>query len=114
MAKFYGPIGFAEESVTNGICEEVIVEKNYRGDILKNIRKSQTSDYLLDNLDLNIKVSIVADAYANKNFFSIRYVEWMGSAWKVISVDVERPRLFLTIGGVYNGPKPEVETTEST
>jgi hypothetical protein len=34
----------------------------------------------------------------------MRYVEFMGAKWKVSSVDAtKRPRLVLTLGGLYNG-----------
>jgi len=31
------------------------------------------------------------------------WVEWQGTKWEVISVDYQRPRIELRIGGVYNG-----------
>lgn len=105
MAKFYGPIGFIKSTNnSNGIWEDVTEEHYYKGDILKNIRKAVTSEHLHDNLDVNIRISIIADDYANQNFFAIKYVTWKGASWKVTSIDIERPRLILTIGGVYNGP----------
>ena len=33
----------------------------------------------------------------------MKYVEWMGTRWKVTNVVVQRPRLILTVGEVYNG-----------
>ena len=38
---------------------------------------------------------------------NIKYVEFMDSLWKVTSVDMQYPRLVLSIGGVYNGPQAE-------
>jgi hypothetical protein len=35
----------------------------------------------------------------------MRYVEWLGTLWVVTNVEVQSPRLLLTLGGVYNGPK---------
>ena len=32
----------------------------------------------------------------------MRYVEFMGAKWKISSVEVQYPRLILTVGGVYN------------
>lgn len=104
MAKFYGPIGFSIPKGENGIWEDSITERNYKGDVLKNTRKSVPTDKIHDDLDVNIRISIIADDYINQNFFAIRYITWKGASWKVTSVDIERPRLILTIGGVYNGP----------
>lgn len=106
MAKFYGKIGFAEIHESNGIWEESIVEKTYRGDIIRQTNKYNNAENVHDDVKLNMRVSIVADAYANENFFAIRYVGWLGSLWKVTSVEILRPRLVLVLGGVYNGPKP--------
>ena len=48
-------------------------------------------------------ISIIADPYAYKSFHSMRYVEFMGNKWKVANVEIQYPRLILTIGGLYNG-----------
>lgn len=105
MAKFYGLIGYANTVETApGVYEEQITTKEYYGDLLRNSRKLQTSsDSLNDNINVANEISILADPFANNNFHSMRYVEFMGSKWKITSVDVQFPRLILTIGGVYNG-----------
>lgn len=104
MAKFYGAIGFATLTETvPGVWKEQIVEHNYYGDLLQNSRRLQAADQLNDNINVTNEISIVADPYANANFHSIRYVEFMGTKWKVSNVKVQYPRLILTLGGVYNG-----------
>lgn len=105
MAKFYGLIGYANTvEMAPGVYEEQITTKEYYGDLLRNSRKLQTSsDSLNDNINVANEISILADPFANNNFHSMRYVEFMGSKWKITSVDVQFPRLILTIGGVYNG-----------
>jgi hypothetical protein len=57
-----------------------------------------------DDLSVGNSLSIVADAYANGHFFAIKYIKWAGAHWTVSNVTVERPRLILRIGGIYNGP----------
>jgi hypothetical protein len=95
MAKFYGIIGFAKTGKTApGVWAEAITEKYYFGDVIKNSRRSQTGDGLNDNMTISNEISIVADAFANENFQSIRYINWMGSNWKITNVDVQRPLLF--------------------
>jgi hypothetical protein len=59
-----------------------------------------------NDLSVNNVISVVADAYANENFFAIRYIRWAGTLWDVVDVSVESPRLLLRLGGVYNGPTP--------
>ena len=105
MAKFYGPIGYAETKETSpGVFREIIAERNYAGDVLRNARRLESGETINDDISVNNSLSIVADPYAYQHFFAIRYVRWMGAPWRVTNVEVRSPRLILTIGGVYNGP----------
>ena len=105
MAKFYGEIGYADTSETRpGVYEETITEHLYSGDILRNSSRWVTSpDSVNDNLVVNSQISILADPFAYKNFHSMKYVKYMGTKWKITNVEVQYPRLILTVGGVYNG-----------
>lgn len=104
MAKFFGAIGFNEDTVETspGVWEQQVVERQYYGDLIRNSRRLQTTDQLNDDINISNEISIVADPYANANFHSIRYVEFMGAKWKVSNVEVQFPRLILTLGGVWN------------
>lgn len=105
MAKFYGPIGYGITSETSpGVWTDSIVERNYKGDVLQNYRKVSPGESINDNIDVSNRLSIISDPFAMQHFHTIKYVKWMGAAWKVTTVDAsQRPRLILTIGGVYNG-----------
>lgn len=104
MGKFYGVIGYAENVETSpGVWVGVITERSYYGDVLRNTRRLENSSGLNEDVRVDNLISIVADAYAYQNFSSIRYIKWMGASWTVPKVEVQRPRLLLTIGGVYNG-----------
>lgn len=105
MAKFYGPIGYAESiEKSPGVFKDEITVRNYSGDLLSNTsRWSNSSESTNDDLNINNRISILADPYAYKNFHSMKYVEFMGTKWKINSVEVQYPRLILSIGGVYNG-----------
>jgi hypothetical protein len=102
--KFYGVVAYAvlTEEVP-GKWKEVIVPRQYRGDITRVSRRLQSEAKVNDDIRINNEIRILADAFAYQNFQNIRYVEWMGTKWKVESVTVERPRLVLQIGGEYNG-----------
>lgn len=105
MAKFYGKVGYGENTeVQPGIWEDVITEVTYMGDVIRNSRQLYDGSKVNDDLTVNNSISIVADAYASKHFFAIRYVEWAGSLWDVSDVEVQAPRLILRLGGVYSGP----------
>lgn len=111
MAKFYGAIGFAEQVETvPGVWDEIIVERCYSGDLIRNTRRLQSVDQVNDNINIANEISILADPYANQHFYSMRYVEFMGVRWKVTNVEVQYPRLLLTLGGEYNGPKAQTST----
>ena len=104
MAKFYGSIGYAETVETKpGVWEERITERMYYGELVRNTRRLQDSGMLNDNINVANEISIVADPFANENFHSMRYVEFMGAKWKISNVEVQYPRLILSIGGKYNG-----------
>lgn len=107
MAKWHGVIGFGvTEETKPGVWEEVIEERNnYYGDIIRDARRYSTPSTLEDNLDISNQLSIMADAFAYNHFHTIRYVDMYGARWKVSNVEVQRPRLILTVGGVYNGPE---------
>ena len=104
MAKFYGAIGYVETVETSpGIWEEQIMERNYYGELSRNTRRLESSGNVNDNINISNEFSIVADPYANHNFHSMRYIEFMGAKWKITNVEVQYPRLILTLGGIYNG-----------
>lgn len=104
MAKFFGMIGFARyvESAP-GVTDEVIDERPYYGDLIRNTRRLQSADQVNDNINVSNEISIVSDPYANEHFYTMRYVKFMGAKWKVSNVEVQYPRLILTLGGLYNG-----------
>ena len=99
MAKFYGPVGYAETVETApGVYVEKITERMYFGDLTRNTRRLQSSETLNDDTNVANEISIVADPFANQNFHRMRYVGFMGANWKISNVEVHYPRLILTIG----------------
>lgn len=103
MPRWYGKIGYGvTEETSPGVWTEEIVEREYYGDIIRNLRRLETSDQVNDNISITNEISILSDPYALENFHSIRWIEFMGTKWKVSSVEVQYPRLTLSLGGVYN------------
>lgn len=104
MAKFYGDIGYAiTKESSPGVWSEDITEKKYSGDVIRNSKRWQSGENLNDNLVVHNEISIIADPFAYENLQNIRYVKWMGACWKVTKIDINRPRLILSVGGIYNG-----------
>jgi len=108
MARFYGVIGYGESAETpedSGVWVDVITEIAYFGDVVRNTRKLDANELSLnENISVSNSISIIADQYAVEHFFNIRYVRWNGVLWTVTNVEVQRPRLILSLGSVYNGP----------
>lgn len=104
MAKWFGKIGFAEQAKTApGVHTDKIVTREYYGDVIRNARRLQSTDQVNDDISISNEISIVADPYAMNNFHSMRWIEWMGAKWKAVSVDVQYPRLVISLGEVWNG-----------
>ena len=103
MAKFCGVIGYAITRETEpGIYVEEIVENEYYGDVIRNTRRLKEANKVNDDINVSNQFSIVADPFANNNFHAMRYIVFMGTKWKITDVEVQYPRLILSVGGLYN------------
>ena len=108
MGKYYGVIGYAtgdsvEYPAGSGLWVNQIIERPYYGDVIQNSRRLEGQAKINDDINIGNKISIVADPYAYNNIYQMKYIVWQNVKWKVTSVDVQEPRLVLSIGGVYNG-----------
>lgn len=103
MSKWYGNIGYAETvETTPGDYEEIFTERPYFGDVIRNNRMLQNSGQINDNINISNQISIVADPYATSHIYAMRYAEFQNTKWKISNVDVQYPRLILSLGGIYN------------
>lgn len=104
MAIGHGIVGFVtQKEIRPGVwSENEIVEREYGYQILSNNRRFESGIGLNDDISISNKISIIADAFANQNYFNIKYIKYNGAAWKVSSVEINAPRLMLTLGGIYN------------
>lgn len=107
MAKFSGVIGFGEAvfSEATGVSEDVMTERNYFGDVVQDILKTQEGAEIHNALRFQNLISIVADAYLSEHISAMRYIRWQGVFWVISNFDVKHPRIILRLGGEYNGPK---------
>jgi hypothetical protein len=109
MARFNGEVGYGESVETpvgSGVWVDEITEFVYTGDVVRNTRKLDEGETLNNDISVGNSISIIADQYAVEHFFKIKYVRWAGVLWTVTSVQVQSPRLILSLGSVYNGPTP--------
>ena len=106
MARWFGKIGYVivkEPGEDNDVWKEETVERPHYGDILRNARRYEAGTSINDDLVLNNQLSILADGFADRHYGEIRYAVIGGVKWKVTNVEFQRPRLILTLGGVFNG-----------
>ena len=103
MSKWCGVIGYADTQETNpGVWEEQYIERRYYGDVTRCARRLESSGDLNDDINASHEISIIADPFALNHFHTMRYAEFMGTKWKITNVEVQYPRLRLTVGGVFN------------
>jgi len=108
MTRFYGEVGYGdtvEDPPNSSIWKEQITEYSYFGEVLQNNRRLEEGDGLNHDIVVGNRISIVADDHASKNYLKIKYIRWEGECWTVTNVEVRRPRLILSLGSVWNGPK---------
>lgn len=104
MSRFYGKIGFISTIESEpGIWTDEIIERRYRGEIKKDFYKWSSSEHLNDNVNISNAVSVIADTYMYDNIYAMKYIHLGGALWKITDIEIQRPRLILSIGGLYNG-----------
>ena len=105
MAKISAIVGYGSPIETSpGIWEDKITERQVVCEVTRcNSRLSSNVNSSNDDFSSNMKCSFIADAFAITYFTYIKYIEYRHVKWKITSVEVQHPRLILTLGGVYNG-----------
>jgi hypothetical protein len=105
MAKTVARVSYCiPTEIEPGVWDDQVIAVNYPADITRiNSRWSANTDSTNDNISLNSQISFVADAFAIVNFALIKHVNVYGAEWKVTNVEVQHPRIMLTLGGIYNG-----------
>lgn len=92
-----------ENGNPTSIWVEKITRRTYKAEVINNTYRNQQGESINDNYVINVKLSMIAcDAYTISHLDSIIYCEWEHKKWKVNSVDLQRPRIVVTLGGDYN------------
>ena len=109
MAKYAGLVGYVtQEESGPGVWSSDENPKMMRGDIIRQSSSGQndgrtTSSKINTDVALNHRVSLIGDAYAFGNYYNIRWLQLDGLRWIVTSVEIQRPRIIVTLGGLWNG-----------
>ena len=113
MAKYYGNIGFATQVETSpGIWEDSIEERPYKGDVLQSGRRWDPAENINDNFNITNKFSIVSDVFLYSHIPALRYLEYMGTKFKITNVSLDRPRVEISVGGVYVSGESTSESSD--
>ena len=101
--RFHGRVGYVDTVETQpGFWEDQLTFRTYYGFVIQNRKRDVIGSKVNADIQVTNQISIVADAYARDHIFKLRCVEWQGALWSVSDVEVQPPRLVLSIGGLYN------------
>jgi hypothetical protein len=116
MNRFHGKVGYGETievlpgtstpSPGSGVWDDVITERAYTGDVVRSSALIQQGDAVNPDISMSVSISILTDDHIIAHYSKIKYVEWAGELWTVTNVEPKSPRLILSLGSVYNGPRP--------
>ena len=102
--KWYGEIGFEmQKETTPGVYDSEFVKRNYYGDTKTLSTRWNTTENLHDDIRLVTKISVMADPFLFEQFPFMKYITFSGHKWTITDIVPNRPRIELTLGGLYNG-----------
>lgn len=109
MPKWSGDIGYALAVETQpGVWTDSITVKKYYGDVVTDNRKFESGNAVYssgnqmnENLSISNKISVVSNSFMLENLSFMKYITFMKSKWRISSVDIQPPRIIITIGGMY-------------
>lgn len=104
MAKSSALVGYVSnvKDEHNKFIKQV-TERKVGGNILRSAARFQYGEAVNGSLRLSVRFSFIADRYSFEHYNNIVYVVLEGKKWVVNSIEPQRPRLILELGGVYNG-----------
>ena len=92
-----------EDGTPTSVWKEFYAERTYKADVMSNGYRNQQGEGINDDYKINNKLSLLAcDAFTLSHLNSVIFCELYGVKWKVTSVDIQRPRLIVTLGGEYH------------
>lgn len=103
MAKYSGLVGYGSQVETRpGVWITDDKEIRMRGDLIRQ-NADINNENINNGIELRNRISLIGNAYAFDNWFNMKWIELNGQKWKISSVEVQRPRLIVSIGGLWYG-----------
>lgn len=100
--KWYGEIAYRDsEEVEPGVWEDKITVVKKFGDLLRVTKSNQQGDKINSDISVSNQISVVADPILFNSFHKIEYVTFAGAKWRVSTVEVQYPRLVISLGSLY-------------
>lgn len=113
-------LGIVQENVESlkypGVFNDIITEVKVTGSLLREAQyPNRSTETTTTNVALQNRISIIMDSRIKDKIFNIRWAKFKGVKFAVTSIEVKRPRIFLTLGGVYNEStgKPKETTLQA-
>jgi hypothetical protein len=103
MAKYAGLVGYVtQEETVPGVWSASEKAVMMKGDVISSSSSVQNDDKVNSDITLNHRVSLIGDSYAFDNYYNLKWITFGGRKLEVTSVEMHRPRLIVTVGGLYN------------
>ncbi len=105
MSRYNGKLGVRLPPVETepGILTQDIVELDITGDIFLSKLRWQSGELLQDTVTANHTISCIVPEELESNFGGVVYATWQNQKWSVRTIEYNRPRIVMSLGGIYNG-----------
>lgn len=102
--RYSGKIGIATKvTLSPGVHDEEITERDYLGDILQRTERLEHGESVIPGYRTTTSVSVLSDGVLRERYSDIRYVTIAGVKWKANSVIHKPPRIEIYVGEEYHG-----------
>lgn len=99
---YHGKFGFVSAvDKGHGIWGKEIVERTYYGNLKRVSWHRADPQSMNPGVNISNQISVMTDAFLNDNFPDLKWVEFRGKKWAVMNVEVEPPRIVITLGDIY-------------
>lgn len=96
-------VGYVNQKETSpGVWSPVETFTTMKGNVIRQNASNRDGDKMNDDISLDHRVSLLGDAYAFDNYYNLKWIQIEGRKWEISSVEIERPRIIVSLGGLWN------------